>query len=102
MFAPENQKLFTHNFVEQNKIIYSDIFLDVAARKKFPVLSLVWYLFTVVSGNRYLTRGSNGNVLTTSNIFVYKYIYNIFDGYYQYHDSLNSVKAIWRKLYSPC
>ena len=36
-------------------------------------LSLVWYLFNVVSGNRYLTRGSSGNALTvttTGNVFV--------------------------------
>ena len=34
----------------------TDIFLDVVAKKKFPLLSLVRYLFEVVSGTRYLTR----------------------------------------------
>ena len=39
--------------------IYS---FDAAVKKKFPVLSLVWYLFNVVSSNIYLIIGSNGNV----------------------------------------
>ena len=37
------------------------------SKKKFPLLSLVSYLFNVVSNNRYLTRGNNENVL---NVFV--------------------------------
>ena len=43
-----------------------DIFLDVVVRKKFPLLYLVWYLYNVVSGNRYPTRGSNGDALSTT------------------------------------
>ena len=38
------------------------IFLDVVVKRIFPSLSLGWYLFTVVSNNRCLTRGSNGHV----------------------------------------
>ena len=38
---------------------------------KIPLLSLVWHLFSVVSGNRHLPRGSNCTVLcTTANVFV--------------------------------
>ena len=36
-------------------------FLDVVVKKIFPLLSLGWYLFTVVHHNGYLTRDSNGN-----------------------------------------
>ena len=39
----------------------------------FPSLSLRWYLFTVVSHNRYLTRGSSGNahsITTNGNVSV--------------------------------
>ena len=39
-----------------------DTFLDVVIKKIFPLLSLGWYLFTVVNHNGYLARGSNGNV----------------------------------------
>ena len=38
----------------------TDIFLHAVVKMKFPLLSLVWYLFNVVSGNRFLTRGSKG------------------------------------------
>ena len=40
-----------------------DTFLDVVERKNFPLLSVGLYLFRVVSGNRYLPRSSNENVL---------------------------------------
>ena len=40
-----------------------DIILDLLVKKKFPLLYLEWYLSNVVTGNRYLLRGSNGNVL---------------------------------------
>ena len=54
-----------------------DTFLDVAVKKKFLLLSLGWYLFSVVSGNRYLPRGGNGNALcitSTGNIFVTRWV----------------------------
>ena len=38
-------------------------FLDVVVKKKFPLLPVDWYLFEVVTGNRYLPRGSNENAL---------------------------------------
>ena len=50
-----------------------DTFLDVMVKKNFPLLSLGWYLFRVVSGNRYLPIGSNENELcitSTGNVFV--------------------------------
>ena len=40
-----------------------DMFLDVVVKKKFPLLSLGWYLLHVVSGNRYLARGISRNAL---------------------------------------
>ena len=54
--------------------IYS---LHAVVKNKFPLLSLIWYLFKVVSGNRYQTRGSNGNALsitTTGDIFVASWV----------------------------
>ena len=39
----------------------TDTFLDVVVKKIFPLWSLRQYLFTLMSHNRYLTRGSNGN-----------------------------------------
>ena len=42
------------------------IFLDVVLKKIFPILSLGWYLFTLVSDNEYQTRGSNGNALSVA------------------------------------
>ena len=51
----------------------TDIFLDVVVKKKFLLLSPVRYLFKVVSGNRHLTKGNNGNMLNitiTGNVSV--------------------------------
>ena len=51
-------------------------FLDVVVKNpnpNFPLLPVDWYLFRVGSGNRYLPRGCNENVLyitTTGNVFV--------------------------------
>ena len=39
----------------------TETFPDVVVKKKFPLLSLGWYPFRVVSHNEYLTRGSYGN-----------------------------------------
>ena len=50
----------------------TDIFLDVVVTNKIPLLSIVWYLFSMVSANRYLTRGSNRSglsITTTGNVF---------------------------------
>ena len=48
-----------------------DTFLDVVVKNDFPLLSVGWYLFRVVSGNRYLPRGSNALYITsTSNVSV--------------------------------
>ena len=38
-----------------------DTFFDIVVKSNFPLLSVGWYLFRVVSGNRYLPRGSNEN-----------------------------------------
>ena len=53
-----------------------DTFL-VVVKKIFPLLPLVWYLFTVVSQNGYLTRGSNGkasSVTTDGNLSVASWV----------------------------
>ena len=45
--------------------------------KNFPLLSVGWYLFRVVSGDRYLPRGSNDNALyitSTGNVFVARWV----------------------------
>ena len=44
-----------------------DTFLNVMIKKNFPLLSVGWYLFRVVTGNRYLPRGSNENALSITN-----------------------------------
>ena len=57
-----------------------DTFLDVVVKKNFPLmplLSIGWYLFRVVSGNRYLSRGSNENTLcitSTGNVYVTRWV----------------------------
>ena len=51
--------------------------LDVVVKKNFPLLSLGGYLFTVVSSNRYLPRGTNENILcitNTCNVFVIRWV----------------------------
>ena len=40
--------------------------LDVVVKSNYPLLSVGWYLFWVVTGNRYLPRGSNENSLCSS------------------------------------
>ena len=54
-----------------------DTFLDVVVKRNFALLSVGWYLFRMVAGNRYLPRGSNGNTLSitkTSNVFVARWV----------------------------
>ena len=47
-----------------------DTFLDVEVKKNFPLMSVGWYLFRAVSGNRsiYPPRGSNENTLCITSI----------------------------------
>ena len=55
----------------------TDTFLDVVVKSNFPLLSVGWYLFRVVSGNRYLLRGSNENTLfitSTCNVSVSRWV----------------------------
>ena len=57
----------------------TDTFLDIVdlVKKNFPLLSIVWYLFRVASGNRYLPRGSNENTLCTTrtgNVYVARWV----------------------------
>ena len=54
-----------------------DTFLDVVVKNDFPLLSVGWYLFRVVTGNRNLPRGSNKNTLytiSTSNVSVARWV----------------------------
>ena len=54
-----------------------DTVLDVVVKNDFPLLSVRWYLFRVVSGNRYLPRSSNKNVLyitSTGNVSVARWV----------------------------
>ena len=38
-------------------------FLDVVVKKNVPLITVDWYLFRVVTGNRYLPRGSNEHAI---------------------------------------
>ena len=52
-------------------------FLDVVVKKNFPLLPVDWYVFRVVTGNRYLPRGSNENALfitSTGNVSVSRWV----------------------------
>ena len=52
-------------------------FLDVVVKKNFPLLSVVWYLFRVVSSNRYLPKVCNENALyitSIGNVFVSRWV----------------------------
>ena len=52
-------------------------FLDVVVKKNFPLLPVDWYVFQVVTGNRYLPRGSNENALfitSTGNVSVSRWV----------------------------
>ena len=54
-----------------------DTLLGVVVEKNFPLLSVGWYLFRMMSGNRYLPRGSNENALyitNTGNVFVARWV----------------------------
>ena len=54
-----------------------DTFLDIVVNSNFPLLSVGWYLFRVVRGNRYLPRGSNENKLcitSTGNVYVARWV----------------------------
>ena len=79
-----------------------DKFPHAVVNKKFPLLSVVWYLFNVLSGNGHQTRGSNGNALiitTTGNVFVTTFgNQTIFGLCHASLNLLNSMKAIYRKL----
>ena len=54
-----------------------DIFLKTVVISNFPLLSIGWYLFRVVTGNRYLPRCSNENTLyitSTGNVSVARWV----------------------------
>ena len=54
-----------------------ETFLDLVVKSNFPLLSVDWYLFRVVTGNTYLTRGSNENTLcitSTDNVSVARWV----------------------------
>ena len=51
--------------------------LDVVVKNNFPLLSLGWYLFKVVSDNRYLPSCSKENalyIINTGNVFVASWV----------------------------
>ena len=52
-------------------------FLDVVIKRNLPLLPVDWYLFRVMTGNRYLPRGSNENALfmtSTGNVSVSRWL----------------------------
>ena len=50
------------------------IFSDEVVKLNFSLPCLDWYLFSVLSGNRYLPRGSRENVLSTTIIWECSYV----------------------------
>ena len=78
MFSPNNFTEFIH-FSElkqnpnPNPYLTIDMLLDVVVKKKFPLLSLGWYLLCVVSGSGCLPRDSSENTqsgATSGNVSV--------------------------------
>ena len=66
-----------------------DIFLDVdiVVKQNFPLLSVGWYLFRVVSGSKYLPRDSIENapyITSTGNHTTFGFC----------HDSLDSANSV--------
>ena len=60
-------------------ILYLKIYmlLDIVVKKNFPLLSVGWYLFTVVSGSRYLPQDSNENTLcitSPGNVYAVRWV----------------------------
>ena len=52
-------------------------FLDIVVKKNFSLLLVDWYLFRVVTGNRYLPRGSNEKALfitSSGNVSVNRWV----------------------------
>ena len=51
--------------------------VDVVVKRNFPLLSVGWYLFRVVIGNRYVPRSNNENALyitSAGNVFVARWV----------------------------
>ena len=51
--------------------------IDIVVKSNFPLLFVGWYLFRVVSGNRYLPTGSNEKTLcitSTANVSVIRWV----------------------------
>ena len=61
----QEQYGYQRYFISHNRYIpwYSRV-----VKSNFPLLSVGWYLFRVVSGNRYLPRGSNENIFCITSI----------------------------------
>ena len=54
--------------------------LNVGIKKFFSLLPVDWYLFQVVTGNRYLPIGSNENILfitSTGNVSVSRWVISL-------------------------
>ena len=53
------------------------VFFDAVVKKNCQLLPVDWYLFQVVTGNRYLPRGSNENALfitSTGNVSATRWV----------------------------
>ena len=60
--------------------IVRSTFLDAVVKKNFPLLPVDWYLFQVVTGNRYLPRDSNENalfIISSGNASVSRWVINL-------------------------
>ena len=63
-------------------------------KKKFPLLSLVCYLFNVMNDNRHKTRGSSGNALSAIPLVMYLLSLVTRPFFGLCHDSLNSLNSV--------
>ena len=75
-----------------------DTFLDVVVKENFPLLSVGWWLFRVVSDNRYLPRGSNAIHILLLALVMYLFPDGNTSGNHTTfgfcHDSLNSLNPL--------
>ena len=62
----------------KNSMVTLDtLYLTIVVKRNFPLLTVGWYLFPVVNGNRYLPGGSNENALfitSTGNVFLASWV----------------------------
>ena len=73
-----NHDLIQNSMVTRDILYLTlDTFLEIVVKNNFPLLSVGWYLFRVVTGNRYLPQYSKENTLcitSTGNVYVARWV----------------------------